>query len=93
MNRSIAGWTNKPIVAASIYNQEQPEGQQDFIGHYLRTFHRLIGYESRTFAPFAPRNVNVKSRPKYPSQGNEFGFCTWTGGAIADCGQFDLIRK
>jgi asparagine synthase (glutamine-hydrolysing) len=47
----FAGWTNKPIIAASIYNQEHPGGQQDFIGHYLRTFHRLLGYESRVFQP------------------------------------------
>ncbi len=39
----FAGWTNKPLIAASIYNSE------DFNLQYLRTFHRLYGYESQSF--------------------------------------------
>lgn len=40
----FAGWTNKPLIAASIYNSE------DFSQQYLRTFHRLYGYEAQCFA-------------------------------------------
>ena len=47
----FAGWTNKPMITASIYNQEHPGGKQNFIGNYLRTFHRLLGYEARVFQP------------------------------------------
>ncbi|MEM6753694.1 MAG: asparagine synthetase B family protein [Cyanobacteria bacterium P01_C01_bin.38] len=39
----FAGWTNKPLIAAGIYNSE------DFNQQYLRTYHRLYGYESQSF--------------------------------------------
>jgi len=41
----FAGWTNKPLIAAGVYqtNLEKPE---TFIQQYLRTFHRLWGYEA-----------------------------------------------
>ncbi len=40
----FAGWTNKPLIAAGIYQGEQPN-KDDFIQQYLRTFHRLWGYQ------------------------------------------------
>ncbi|WP_309744104.1 asparagine synthetase B family protein [Chamaesiphon sp. OTE_20_metabat_361] len=40
----FAGWTNKPLIAASIYG-----GSTDFIQPYLQTFHRLYGYEQQSF--------------------------------------------
>jgi asparagine synthase (glutamine-hydrolysing) len=42
----FAGWTNKPLIAASIYG-----GNIDIIQPYLQTFHRLYGYESQSFQP------------------------------------------
>ncbi len=39
----FAGWTNKPLIAAGIYNSE------DFDQQYLQTFHRLYGYEAQCF--------------------------------------------
>jgi asparagine synthase (glutamine-hydrolysing) len=42
----FAGWTNKPLIAASIYGHNS-----DFIQPYLQTFHRLHGYESQAFQP------------------------------------------
>lgn len=47
----FAGWTNKPLIAASIYQTEHPDGPQSFTQQYLRTFHRLWGYESQVFQP------------------------------------------
>ncbi len=41
----FAGWTNKPLIAAGIYNSE------DFDRQYLKTFHRLYGYEAQCFQP------------------------------------------
>ena len=41
----FAGWTNKPLIAAGIYNCD------DFYQQYLRTFHRLYGYEAQSFQP------------------------------------------
>lgn len=46
----FAGWTNKPLIAAGIYQSEHPT-QAAFIQQYLRTFHRFWGYESQIFAP------------------------------------------
>ena len=39
----FAGWTNKPLIAAGIYNSE------NFNQQYLRTYHRLYGYEAQSF--------------------------------------------
>ena len=42
----FAGWTNKPLIAASIYG-----GTTDFIQLYLQTFHRLYDYTQQSFQP------------------------------------------
>jgi asparagine synthase (glutamine-hydrolysing) len=42
----FAGWTNKPLIAANIY-----EAGISFEQQYLQTFHRLWGYEERVFQP------------------------------------------
>lgn len=47
----FAGWTNKPLIAASLYQADHPEGTEPFAQQYLRTFHRLWGYEAQVFAP------------------------------------------
>ncbi|NEO31506.1 MAG: asparagine synthase [Symploca sp. SIO3C6] len=46
----FAGWTNKPLIAASVYNAQQPAGAEDLTQQYLQTFHRLYGYEARVFS-------------------------------------------
>jgi asparagine synthase (glutamine-hydrolysing) len=40
----FAGWTNKPLIAASIYG-----GSSDLIQPYLQTFHRLYDYTHQSF--------------------------------------------
>ena len=47
----FAGWTNKPLIAASLYQAEHPDYDKAFDHHYLRTFHRLWGYETQVFMP------------------------------------------
>ncbi len=42
----FGGWTNKPLIAASIYGEST-----DLIKPYLQTFHRLYGYENCSFHP------------------------------------------
>jgi asparagine synthase (glutamine-hydrolysing) len=42
----FGGWTNKPLIAASIYG-----GTSDFTQQYLQTFHRLYGSVDRVFQP------------------------------------------
>ncbi len=42
----FAGWTNKPLIAASLYG-----GNTDLIQPYLQTFHRLHGYTQQSFQP------------------------------------------
>lgn len=42
----FGGWTNKPLIAASIYG-----GSPGLIKPYLQTFHRLYGYEDCSFQP------------------------------------------
>jgi asparagine synthase (glutamine-hydrolysing) len=46
----FAGWTNKPLIAAGVYQPEQPQAEP-FDQQYLRTFHRLWGYEKQVFQP------------------------------------------
>jgi asparagine synthase (glutamine-hydrolysing) len=48
----FAGWTNKPLIAASLY-----QTQESFSQHYLRTFHRLWGYEEQVFSPEEYANI------------------------------------
>lgn len=52
----FAGWTNKPLIAAGIYGSLLPDlvdrsnsPESQFYQQYLRTFHRLYGYESQIF--------------------------------------------
>lgn len=47
----FAGWTNKPLIAAGIYQAEYPQKNESFIHQYLRTFHRLWGYEKQVYQP------------------------------------------
>jgi asparagine synthase (glutamine-hydrolysing) len=42
----FAGWTNKPLIAASIYG-----GSSDLLQPYLQTFHRLYDYTHQSFQP------------------------------------------
>ena len=42
----FAGWTNKPLIAASIYG-----GSDNLIQPYLQTFHRLYDYTHQSFQP------------------------------------------
>lgn len=47
----FAGWTNKPLIAAGVYQSEHPQEDESFAEQYLRTFHRLWGYETKVFQP------------------------------------------
>jgi asparagine synthase (glutamine-hydrolysing) len=47
----FAGWTNKPLIAAGVYQSEHPHREESFIQQYLRTFHRFWGYEARVYQP------------------------------------------
>jgi asparagine synthase (glutamine-hydrolysing) len=47
----FAGWTNKPLIAAGIYQAEHPQKNESFIHQYFRTFHRLWGYEKQVYQP------------------------------------------
>lgn len=44
----FGGWTNKPLIAADVYQPTHPAAT-DFAQEYLRTFHRLHGYEANIF--------------------------------------------
>ncbi|HEY9894845.1 MAG TPA: asparagine synthetase B family protein [Candidatus Sericytochromatia bacterium] len=46
----FAGWTNKPLIAADIYRSTH-QAKETFDRQYLRTFHRLWGYEDQLFQP------------------------------------------
>lgn len=47
----FAGWTNKPLIAASIYQTANPGNNDNFALQYLRTFHRLWGCETKVYQP------------------------------------------
>jgi asparagine synthase (glutamine-hydrolysing) len=47
----FAGWTNKPLIAALLYQGEHPAGQEPLLQHYLRTFHRFGDYPERVYQP------------------------------------------
>ncbi|MCC2691606.1 asparagine synthetase B family protein [Nodularia sp. LEGE 04288] len=47
----FAGWTNKPLIAAGVYQSQNPLRPENFLQQYLRTFHRLWGYEAQIYQP------------------------------------------
>lgn len=47
----FAGWTNKPLIAAGVYQAANPARDETFALQYLRTFHRLSGYETKVYQP------------------------------------------
>lgn len=47
----FAGWTNKPLIAASVYQAANPTDNENFALQYLRTFHRVWGYETKVYQP------------------------------------------
>ncbi len=53
----FAGWTNKPLIASDVYQSVHPE-EPDFYQEYLRTFHRLYGYETQIFSDAALPEVH-----------------------------------
>ena len=69
----FAGWTNKPIIASSIYSKlgngdneigKNSTEEERFVADYLKTFHRLNGYESRTFSDELLTNLFSESTSK-----------------------------
>ncbi|MGB3789427.1 MAG: asparagine synthetase B family protein [Phormidesmis sp.] len=59
----FAGWTNKPLIAARLYQAEHPTREQPLIQQYMSTFHRLWGYEQQAFQPDTLAQVQ-KLRPE-----------------------------
>ncbi|NEP38655.1 MAG: asparagine synthase [Okeania sp. SIO2G4] len=81
----FAGWTNKPIIAAAVYNR-----QENFIQRYLQTFHKLWGYEQKVFQPQIYEKVKNISAEKWIEFALDEGFCT---GLIHKLRRASLILK
>ncbi len=54
----FAGWTNKPLIAAGVYQAKHPAGET-LEQQYLRTFHRLCGYEASLFQPDVAAHIKA----------------------------------
>lgn len=67
----FGGWTNKPIIAAAVYNR-----QENFIEQYLQTFHKLWGYEQKIFQPKIYEKVQKISVEKWVELALDDAFCT-----------------
>lgn len=55
----FAGWTNKPLIAAGIYQAQNPTTNKSFNQHYLDTFNALFGYEALCFQPDVYEQLQV----------------------------------
>lgn len=78
----FAGWTNKPILTATVYQSHHPDS--DFTTDYLRTFHRLYGYEKQVFSSHLLPDINPE-KPRH-----------WLQNALAEeytTGIFDRFRR
>ena len=61
----FAGWTNKPLIAASLYghaadpafSRAAPAAEETFAASYMRTFHRLHGHEAGVYTEAVRREV------------------------------------
>lgn len=71
----FAGWTNKPLIAAGIYQSEHPHKNEGFIQQYLRTFHRLWGYESRVYQPDIYAQIRGLNAQEWLLDGLDSRFC------------------
>lgn len=76
----FAGWTNKPIIAAGVYEQTHPAGD-DFTQAYLRTFHRLHGFEASVFTT------------QFQSAAAQHDPLKWLGEALADSTSMPLLHR
>lgn len=47
----FGGWTNKPLVASTVYGVGQAESEQALYEVYLKTFHKIHGFEKQVFSP------------------------------------------
>lgn len=72
----FAGWTNKPLIAASVYNTEHPAGSDVFTQHYLRTFHRLWGYEAQVYQPAVYAQVQRLNPQEWLQEALDPAFCS-----------------
>lgn len=67
----FAGWTNKPLIAASLYERATGTafapaalaGEETFAARYMRTFHRLHGHEASVFTEAARREIDNFDAP------------------------------
>jgi asparagine synthase (glutamine-hydrolysing) len=61
----FAGWTNKPLIAASLYEHHADTtfattgaaGEELFAARYMRTFHRLYGHEAGVYTKAVQREI------------------------------------
>ncbi|MDY7006762.1 MAG: asparagine synthetase B family protein [Cyanobacteriota bacterium] len=81
----FGGWTNKPIIAAAVYNKKE-----NFIQQYLQTFHKLWGYEQKIFQPKIYEKVQYISAEKWVEFALDETFCT---GLIHKLRRASLILK
>lgn len=72
----FAGWTNKPIIAASIYQTAQLEEEKIFLQNYLRTFHRLWEYEHLVYSPEIYRQIQQLLPEIWLKDALDRTFCT-----------------
>ncbi|HEX8474980.1 MAG TPA: asparagine synthetase B family protein [Pyrinomonadaceae bacterium] len=62
----FAGWTNKPLIAASLYEHganplfasATPDAEATFTARYMRTFHRLHGHETGVYTEATRRIID-----------------------------------
>ncbi len=69
----FGGWANKPLIAAGVYQQAHPAGNE-FPQDYLRTFHRLHGAESDVFTATVCDEIKLLDPLNWLSDGLEHMF-------------------
>lgn len=71
----FAGWTNKPLIAAGVYQGEHPTQNEGFMQQYLRTFHRLWGYEARVYQPEIYTQIQGLNAQEWLFDALDVNFC------------------
>ncbi|MEW6493630.1 MAG: asparagine synthetase B family protein [Cyanobacteriota bacterium] len=72
----FAGWTNKPLIAAGIYNTHNPAGAKDFNQQYLETFSAVYGYEALCFQPDVYAQVQTLNPQDWLQEALNPSFCS-----------------
>jgi len=72
----FAGWTNKPLIAAGIYQSLSNSDNTNFAQQYLKTFHGLADYAKDCFQSSVYQEIQQINPTDWLTSALDHNFCT-----------------